>query len=174
MLEYLKNLRYVDDIGMKTHDLGLSGTVSTSGLYIPINDWMIVFDQHHLVVRCERKAFVAQMSKHNLLAKPWAEMTWEVRCDNEDHIYYGIARLTGMSHIEIPAKAIQDTLDNNMAINYEFVMPCYGPYHIAEAKAMARNGNVMFLDTLPGDELHNKNLLDGKRIVVAKKISDKI
>jgi hypothetical protein len=133
---------------------GLSGIIGLHTARFPVNGWEISHKTHGVVVYCERQDFKGRYHLEDDDLSKVIGHDWQVRCDNEEHIYQGIAKCTGISHpISAPRRGSVENFRNNFALHFDFLHGCYGPFHVVEGIAMGRNGNCMFFDLISLTEM---------------------
>jgi hypothetical protein len=136
---------------------GLSGLIGLHTARFAIDGWEIHHQSQSVLVYCDGENF---MDRYGLESTTLAEVLghdWQIRCDNEDHIYYGIGKCRGLSkpaaRFAVPRR---EFCPHDLVLHFEFLYGSYGPYHMAEAIAMGRNGNCMFFDLMPLLEVESR------------------
>ena len=135
---------------------GMFGLIGFQNVRFAVDGWELYRPSHTALVFCDGGKF---MKAYGLTMQSLAQVIgqeWQVRCDNEEHLYYGYARCTGLSRPSMPNDASKERIVNDLVLNFEFQYRSYGPYHVAEGKAMARNGNSLFFDLLPLSEIDQR------------------
>lgn len=143
-----------DNRGMD-REKGLFGLIGFKNVHFAVDGWELCRPTHTAIVFCEEKKFLAAYKLTDQTIATVVGQEWQIRCDNEDRLFYGYARCTGLSR---PAKApaSPEGFPNDLVLHCEFQDRSYGPYHVVEAQAMARNGNSLFFDMLPLSEIDQR------------------
>jgi len=136
---------------------GTSGLISFQNVRCCSDGWELSRPSHTVLVLCDGDRFMRVFGLNIDSLATVIGMEWQVRCDNEDSLYYGYASCTGISR---PARQIRspssEYFPNDLSLHFEFRHRSYGPYHVGEGMAMARNGNAVFFDLLPLSEIDQR------------------
>jgi hypothetical protein len=128
---------------------GLLGVLSRSELRLPVEKWDMDDNGRRARVYCDLDQFQKLFPSHAADVKTVIATEWWVRLDNEEHLYYGVAKCCGVAKpcLVRPAPR-QEFFAKSLVLYFDFVFASNGPFTASGGKAMARNGNEMFMDLL--------------------------
>jgi hypothetical protein len=147
-------------------EVGNLGLVGCRNVRFAIDHWTIDHAAREARAYCDLDNFVSAFNFKLFDRRSLIGDSWLIRFDNETNIYYGSTKCTGIAFPSLKDKLPgPETFQNTLVLYFSFHHASYGPYHIAAAKAMARNGNEMFMDMLSGHEIADRTTRNDRRFM---------
>jgi hypothetical protein len=138
-------------------ECGTMGLIGRDGLRVSVDNWVIDHDDRVARAYCDVETFRVAFDFETVNLVSLINTSWLVRLDNVAHIYHGSVKCegVGLPNLQRPDPSIE-YFPNSLVLYFRFLHTRYGPYHVQEGQAMARNGNDLFFDLLRADELKEK------------------
>jgi hypothetical protein len=153
---------------------GIIGYAAGDNFVLPVQGWTINHVDEVVGVFFDSRRFCKVAGITAEETRKLLGTEWRLRLDNDEHIFHGNARCTTTKRMHWHEKNFPPTgslasqtmhgeiLRFDIALYFRFTSASFGPYHVAEAVAMARNGNDLFFDLLTVGEIDDR-LASGDR-----------